>query len=115
MLEPSDLMCHNEMMFFLTRARTLSEYIMHLFLLKGNQQIILGLFFATIKGAERVDPGFCEGVAAIYQIFSKKTRKSHVTGCTGPGAYCDRSCHKKSQRHPVLGLHNSFIDCPTIC
>ena len=33
----------------------------------------------------------------------------------GPGAYRDRSCHKKSQRHGVLGLHNSFIDCPTIC
>ena len=27
----------------------------------------------------------------------------------GPGAYRDRSCHKKSQRHPVLGSHNSFI------
>ena len=26
----------------------------------------------------------------------------------GPGAYRDRSCHKKSQRHVVLGLHNSF-------
>ena len=39
----------------------------------------------------------------------------NVTGYTGPGAYHDRSCHKKSQRHVVLGSHNSFIDCPTIC
>ena len=54
----------------------------------------------------------------FHWLVPKKLHKKPVSllsqAARGPGAYRDRSCHKKSQRHAVLGLHNSFIDCPTI-
>ena len=47
---------------------------------------------------------------SYFSDLSDSLKLSQAT--RGPGAYRDRSCHTKSQRHAVLGLHNSFIDCP---